>query len=333
MIKPCSPRIAVLLWVALLSGLWSGNAPARKYTLTCESQQRHYHRCSAPNDGHVRLLEQLSRSACIQGRSWGYDRRGIWVDHGCRARFQVSDGVGRGPGYAAGKTLRCASDDHRYRHCRADTSRGVTLKQQLSGADCRKGRSWGYDRQGIWVDDGCDAVFRLGAPNGPDYVYRPGQGGGGHGHARRIRCGSEHHRYRHCRARTDRGVRLIRQLSGADCRRGVTWGTDRRGIWVDDGCDAIFQLGGYRGQDAGAWSPSRRIDCSSINQQYRYCRAGRIDRAELIRQNSRWACIKGYSWDYDKRGVWVDHGCRGTFRVFTYDHDDHDYDHDDYDRD
>jgi hypothetical protein len=30
-----------------------------------------------------------SDSSCRQGRSWGFDRRGIWVDHGCRADFQV----------------------------------------------------------------------------------------------------------------------------------------------------------------------------------------------------------------------------------------------------
>ena len=37
----------------------------------------------------VQLLKQRSDSACRQGYSWGYDRRGIWVDHGCRADFQI----------------------------------------------------------------------------------------------------------------------------------------------------------------------------------------------------------------------------------------------------
>ena len=35
-------------------------------------------------------MKQRSDSSCRQGYSWGYDRRGIWVDHGCRADFQVS---------------------------------------------------------------------------------------------------------------------------------------------------------------------------------------------------------------------------------------------------
>jgi hypothetical protein len=43
-----------------------------------------------PVRGFVRgaeLIYQLSRSACIQGSTWGYDNRGIWVSNGCRANF------------------------------------------------------------------------------------------------------------------------------------------------------------------------------------------------------------------------------------------------------
>lgn len=323
-------RGGVLLIVAMLFlAFTSTNAIARKRTVTCESHDRHYHQCRAPNNGRVRLVEQLSKATCIQGSSWGYDKRGIWVDRGCRARFVVHNGHAARPSNDGGaKTLRCASDDHRYRHCRADTHRGVTLKKQLSGADCRKGYSWGYDRRGIWVDKGCDAVFLLrNRDGGGDYDdHRPGGGGwqgGGISATKRVRCASDNHRYRHCRARTGRGVRLLRKLSGADCVRGVSWGTDRRGIWVDDGCDAIFEVGGgHRDRDDDDYySPTRNLDCSSINNQYRYCRAGRVDRAELIRQNSRKACVKGFSWGYDRKGVWVDKGCRATFRVYDYSRD------------
>ena len=34
-------------------------------------------------------LRQLSRAACIQGRTWGYGRNGIWVSDGCRAEFRT----------------------------------------------------------------------------------------------------------------------------------------------------------------------------------------------------------------------------------------------------
>jgi hypothetical protein len=49
----------------------------------------HRHYCQADTRGGVQLIKQRSDSSCRQGRSWGFDRRGIWVDHGCRADFQV----------------------------------------------------------------------------------------------------------------------------------------------------------------------------------------------------------------------------------------------------
>jgi len=53
-------------------------------TISCSSVY-----CQADTRGGVQLLKQPSDSACREGYSWGYDRRGIWVDHGCRADFQV----------------------------------------------------------------------------------------------------------------------------------------------------------------------------------------------------------------------------------------------------
>jgi hypothetical protein len=64
-----------------------------------------------------------------------------------------------------------------------------------------------------------------------------------------IRCGSEDGRRRYCDADTRRGVRLTRQISGSACEQGRTWGFDDRGIWVDRGCRAEFQLGGGGGRD------------------------------------------------------------------------------------
>lgn len=39
--------------------------------------------------GRPRLLREFSRGACIEGRSWGVDRRGLWVDRGCSGVFGV----------------------------------------------------------------------------------------------------------------------------------------------------------------------------------------------------------------------------------------------------
>ena len=57
--------------------------------VTCSSDDMHRHYCPADTRGGVQLLKQRSDASCRQGRSWGYDRSGIWVDHGCRADFQI----------------------------------------------------------------------------------------------------------------------------------------------------------------------------------------------------------------------------------------------------
>jgi hypothetical protein len=44
----------------------------------------------------VRLVRQQSKSACVQGRSWGYNRNTIWVSRGCEADFEYIPRRGRG---------------------------------------------------------------------------------------------------------------------------------------------------------------------------------------------------------------------------------------------
>ena len=62
----------------------------RGSTISCSSDDGHRHYCPADTRGGVQLLKQRSDSACEQGRSWGFDRHRIWVDHGCRADFLVA---------------------------------------------------------------------------------------------------------------------------------------------------------------------------------------------------------------------------------------------------
>jgi len=37
----------------------------------------------------VRLQKNLSDTRCVRNDNWGIDRRGIWVDRGCAARFTI----------------------------------------------------------------------------------------------------------------------------------------------------------------------------------------------------------------------------------------------------
>jgi Protein of unknown function (DUF3011) len=144
--------------------------PGAGYAVTCSSDDGRRHYCNADTSGGVQMTRQRSGSACVQGRSWGYDRRGIWVDHGCRADFLVRRSNGRynGPDrrpdnrYGGGRMITCSSDDGGRHYCNADTRGGVRMVNQRSGSACVQGRSWGYDRRGIWVDHGCRADFEVG---------------------------------------------------------------------------------------------------------------------------------------------------------------------------
>jgi hypothetical protein len=131
------------------------------------------------HNGTVRLSRRLSDKPCVQGRSWGYDRDGIWVDDGCRAIFRydtrgtsgrVEDrirdifGIGNRDNTSTVR-FKLESDGGRETK-RIDTSGGVRLIRRLSDKPCVQGRSWGYTRDGVWVDDGCRAEFEVGRYTG-----------------------------------------------------------------------------------------------------------------------------------------------------------------------
>jgi hypothetical protein len=63
------------------------------------------------------------------------------------------------------------------------------------------------------------------------------------------------------------------------------------------------------------WSPEKSVDCSSNDGRRNECPAdlrGYIVRG--VDQSSRTECVVGRNWGYTDRGVWVDEGCRATFR-------------------
>ncbi|MGF1529353.1 MAG: DUF3011 domain-containing protein [Candidatus Competibacterales bacterium] len=70
---------------------------------------------------------------------------------------------GRGIGgarSAAAERIVCESLQDRHQYCRIDTHNQVSLMREFSRDRCRERRTWGYDRRGVWVDEGCRAEFR-----------------------------------------------------------------------------------------------------------------------------------------------------------------------------
>lgn len=59
------------------------------------------------------------------------------------------------------------------------------------------------------------------------------------------------------------------------------------------------------------------VDCSSSGYGRNYCPINSRGRVWLDRQysNNNGPCIENQTWGWDGRGIWVDRGCRGRFRV------------------
>ena len=68
---------------------WGPGRPENNYSVTCSSDDDRYRTCAWQSRfGRPYLIETLSRTACVQGQTWGYTNNNtIWVDRGCRGRF------------------------------------------------------------------------------------------------------------------------------------------------------------------------------------------------------------------------------------------------------
>jgi Protein of unknown function (DUF3011) len=238
----CAALLPFFTNSSALSAMPNPQAPG---TVNCSSEDGRRKYCPVDVRDGVQLVNQRSGSPCTFGTTWGFDRRGIWVDRGCRADFLVGYNGGPGPGGPGGPgggpggwpgwgqkyNVYCSSDDGRRNVCPVDTRGGVRLVRQRSGAACVYGDSWGYDNRGLWVDRGCRADFEIGQagwqPPASSVIY----------------CASDDGRRNYCKTNTGGSPRIIRQRSDADCIYRQTWGFDQRGIWVDRGCRADFQIG------------------------------------------------------------------------------------------
>ena len=64
------------------------------------------------------------------------------------------------PAFAAvQQSVTCESNDGNRRYCGNYNYNQVSLERQISGSPCVQGQTWGVDREGLWVDRGCRAVF------------------------------------------------------------------------------------------------------------------------------------------------------------------------------
>lgn len=148
--------------------------------------------------------------------------------------------------------VRCVSSRSGRHHCRVNSPfREVQFVSRVGDRRCRQGRDWGYDRRGIWVENGCGAMFRVileAQVRDYDRYDRTYDRRYDDRYDRRradyrdtVSCYSRDYRREVCHIpRSADEVRLVKRKSNSSCYRGTDWGVGRRGIWVDNGCKAIF---------------------------------------------------------------------------------------------
>jgi predicted porin len=188
-------------------------------TIDCGTSLGDRNTCDADTSSGVVLLRQTGDGTCALGRTWGFDAKGVWVADGCRGTFAFTDDR---------TTVTCSAVADAREVCSANTAGGVAL---VTGSPaCMLGRTWGYDKDGIWVSNGCQATFVLTTRGARE-------------------CGSDGAR-QHCAADTSAGVVLARLTTPPPpppapppCVLGESWGYDTTGVWVDKGCRAEFVLG------------------------------------------------------------------------------------------
>jgi len=156
-----------------------------------------------------------------------------------------------------GEGVNCESRDMGKTRCRISGS-DVRLVHQTSDTQCIRGENWGVDRKGLWVDHGCAGRFVAAHSHSGEedrhaqyhdsHAYSTDRGGWqpeqGWDTRFNMACASQDFHYHFCAA--DLGgagrVSVARQVSNSACVEGRNWGSNRAGVWVDQGCAAEFTV-------------------------------------------------------------------------------------------
>lgn len=148
-----------------VTGKQADQPPRQGPLVRCESQANRIEHCTADTSKGVRLVRQLSASDCVENLDWGHDDKGIWVARGCRAEFRIGvDGVAPdqvGMEDAQVARISCESTNRQRQRCDIAVKTGVDLFRRISKTRCVRDRNWGWDADGIWVDQGCRAEFSV----------------------------------------------------------------------------------------------------------------------------------------------------------------------------
>jgi hypothetical protein len=219
---------------------------------------------------------------------------------------------------AQNNTFTCSSDDGQLHSCRVNTNAPIQFVRQRSDAQCIAGETYGIDRGGVWVTNGCRADFVVGNQNAYDQgTYNNNRDRDNDGDAD-DQNGTEHHHHRRDRdyngTYNQNGTYNNGTYNNNDPYNNGTYnrqGTyDNRGYnnnrgYVNSG-QPIHYYGTYK---------NGRTTCSANDGNAQtYCSTnGALSDATIIRQNGN--CQRGQNWDINPDGLWVAGGCSAEFQI------------------
>ena len=219
------------------------------------------------------------------------------------------------------ETLVCESVNNGHNECEYRASGDVTVhvNRQMSKARCVFNESWGTFDGGVWVDHGCRAEFVVRRPPGSRESYRPVGGS-----MSTVTCQSMNNAHQDCRVENivPSSVHVERQLSGAPCTRGTSWGVSEGeasppGIWVERGCRATFSYStrGSSYSPYGGTPHDFELPCESLRGAWNHCEVHQVHMARVELINGNQECNAYKAWGVDDTGIWVRNNCQAAFRV------------------
>jgi hypothetical protein len=346
--RPAWIRIAPILLALIFLPCGSASGQGRQKTkLECKSENYRRAVCSVGGPiEQLRLTKKKSSSPCIEGTSYGYSDKSVWVDSGCAAQFEVTYRVESADQPDPGddrpwwerlgssdeeiKKIRCSSENYGRNICVVEGKvRSVDLRQQRSRAGCEEGVSYGYYDDFVWVDKGCEADFEVrftprtgwGGPPSSDPAPRRSTG------KVRFTCKSTDYNLGVCYvAGPIIDVRLRKAKSRASCVKNDSYGFRNDLLWVSNGCEGDFEVT-FRpdnsspdpGWEYSTSGPKRRtVKCKSDNYRRERCDVGGvISTVRLRKTKSRAPCTADSTYGFEFDEIWVNQGCEGEFEI-TY---------------
>src|SRR5689334_19434426 len=78
--------VAMCLLIGAVSA-FAQSTPSDALRATCVASGTERTYCAGDTSAGVVLIRSTGPTACLLGRNWGYDQRGVWVSDGCNGEF------------------------------------------------------------------------------------------------------------------------------------------------------------------------------------------------------------------------------------------------------